>query len=123
MPAGLAMLLYGPARGPPMNVEYEEFENVRDMFAYLSAVAPPMKNTFPVNSYKGYVSSIIPLGSSADAYLMFFAKGPLEPGVYEFDISKMEYRKVDAVERADKTYFVCVAPKRNTLADAAIEKI
>lgn len=117
------MLLYGGPRRKAVKVEYEEFENVQDLFAYLAAVAPPMKNTFPVNAYKGHVSSIVPLGSSAEVYLMFFAKGSLEPGVYEFDISSMEYRKVEAVERADKTYFVCVAPKRNTLADAAIEKI
>ena len=28
-----------------MNVEYEEFDNVEDMFMYLASVAPPMKNT------------------------------------------------------------------------------
>ncbi len=117
------MLLYGGPRRKAVKVEYEEFENVQDLFAYLAAVAPPMKNTFPVNAYKGHVSSIVPLGSSAEVYLMFFAKGSLEPGVYEFDISSMEYRKVDAVERADKTYFVCVAPKRNTIADEAMAKI
>ena len=44
-----------------MNVEYEEFENIEDMFMYLASVAPPMKNTMPINSYKGYVCSFIPL--------------------------------------------------------------
>ena len=44
-----------------MNVEYEEFENIEDMFMYLAAVASPMKNTMPINSYKGYVCSFIPL--------------------------------------------------------------
>lgn len=106
-----------------MNIEYEEFDRVEDLFMYLSAAAPPMKNTLPVNSYKGYVSSIIPLGSSADVYLVFFAKGPLEPGIYEFDVSKAAYKKVDSVERADKNYFVCVTPKRNTIADEAISKL
>ena len=42
-----------------MNVEYEEFDNVEDMFMYLASVAPPMKNTMPINSYKGYILSLI----------------------------------------------------------------
>ena len=106
-----------------MNVEYEEFEDVEDLFMYLSAAAPPMKNTLPVNTYKGYVSSLVPLGSSAEVYLMFFAKGSLESGIYEFDVNKREHRKVESVERADKNYFVCLTPKRNTIADEAISKL
>ena len=35
-----------------MNTEYEEFENIEDLFMYMSAAAPPMKNTIPINSYK-----------------------------------------------------------------------
>jgi len=37
-----------------MHVEYEEFENVEEIFMYMSSVAPPMKNTMPINSYKGF---------------------------------------------------------------------
>lgn len=117
------MLLYGPAPVLRVNIEYEEFESIADLFMYLSAAAPPMKNTLPVNSYKGHVSSLIPLGSGGDVYLMFFAKGSLEPGIYEFDVNKNEYKKVGSVERADKNYFVCLTPRRNTIADEAISKL
>ena len=30
-----------------MHTEYEEFENIEDLFMYMSAAAPPMKNTLP----------------------------------------------------------------------------
>ncbi len=70
-----------------MNVEFEEFDSIEDIFLYMSAIAPPMKNYLPINSYKGYICSII------------------------------------AIERADKTYFVVMSPKRNTIADAAIKKL
>ncbi len=31
--------------------------------------------------------------------------------------------KVESIERADKVYFVSLTPKRNTIADAAIENL
>ena len=107
-----------------MHVEYEEFETVEDVFLYMSSAAPPMKNTMPVNSYKGYVMSFIPLSpATGETYLMIYAKGTLEPGIYEFDVVTKSFKKVDAVERADKNYFISLTPKRNTIADAAIEQL
>ena len=107
-----------------MHVEYEEFDSVEDVFMYMSSAAPPMKNTMPINSYKGYVMSFIPLSpATGDTYLMIYAKGDLEPGIYEFDVVTKSYKKVEAVERADKNYFISLTPKRNTIADAAIEKL
>ena len=107
-----------------MNIEYEEFDTIEDVFMYMASAAPPMKNTMPVNSYKGYVMSFIPLSSSGgDTYLMIYAQGSLEPGIYEFDVSSKSFKKVDSIERADKSYFVSLTPKRNTIADAAIEKL
>jgi len=47
-----------------MHVEYEEFNSVEDIFKYMTAAAPPMKNTLPINSYKDYVFSFIPLSPS-----------------------------------------------------------
>ena len=32
-------------------------------------------------------------------------------------------KKVESVERADKHYFISMTPKRNTIADKAIEQI
>ncbi|HUU49220.1 MAG TPA: hypothetical protein VMW55_10640 [Nitrosopumilaceae archaeon] len=107
-----------------MQIEYEEFDSIEDVFMYMSSAAPPMKNTMPINSYKGYVMSFIPLGSSSDdTYLMIYAKGTLEPGIYEFDFTSKSFKKVDSIERADKNYFVSLTPKRNTIADFAIEKL
>jgi len=107
-----------------MHIEYEEFNSIEDVFMYMSSAAPPMKNTMPVNSYKGYVMSFIPLGSSSgETYLMIYAKGTLEPGIYEFDFTSKSFKKVDSIERADKNYFVSLTPKRNTIADVAIEKL
>ena len=107
-----------------MHVEYEEFENIEDMLLYLSSVAPPMKNFMPINSYKGYICSIIPLShSDTDTYLMIYTKGTLENGILEFDVNTKSYKKVESIERSDKTYFVIMSPKRNTIADAAIEKL
>ncbi len=42
-----------------MHIEYEEFDSVEDIFMYMSSVAPPMKNTLPINYYEGYVLSFI----------------------------------------------------------------
>ena len=107
-----------------MHIEYEEFDTIEDIFLYMSSVAPPMKNTMPVNSYKGYVMTFIPLSpGTGDTYLMIYAKGSLDPGIYEFDVSSKSYKKVEAVERADKNYFISLTPKRNTIADAALENL
>ena len=107
-----------------MHIEYEEFDSVEDVFMYMSSAAPPMKNTMPVNSYKGYVMSFIPLSSTnGDTYLMIYAKGTLEHGIYEFDFTSKSFKKVNSIERADKHYFISLTPKRNTIADAAIEKL
>ena len=107
-----------------MNVEFEEFGSVEDIFQYMASIATPMKNILPINSYKGYICSIIPLShSDTDTYLMVYAKGSLENGILEFDINTKSYKKVEAIERADKTYFIIMSPKRNTIADAAIKKL
>ncbi len=104
-----------------MHIEYEEFETPEDIFMYMASVAPPMKNTMPINSYKGYVMSFIPLSpATGDTYLMIYTSGSLEPGIYEFSVSTKSYKKVTSIERADKIYFICLTPKRNTIADAAL---
>jgi hypothetical protein len=54
---------------------------------------------------------------------MVYAKATLEPGIYEFDVSTKAYRPVGSIERADKVYFVVLTPKRNTIADKALESI
>ena len=107
-----------------MNVEYEEFENIEDMLMYLTSVAPPMKNFMPINSYKGFVCSFIPLSpSGGDTYLMLYTKGELETGIHEFDITTKTIKKVEAIERADKSYFIVITPLRNTIADKAIDQM
>ena len=107
-----------------MHVEYEEFDTVEDIFMYMASAAPPMKNTMPINSYKGFVMSFIPLSpATGDTYLMIYSKGSLDPGIYEFDVTSKSYKKVEGIERADKVYFVSLTPKRNTLADTAIENL
>ncbi len=107
-----------------MHIEYEEFDTIEDFFMYMASAAPPMKNTMPVNSYKGHVMSFIPLspcnwGDIPDAY----SKGSLESGIYEFDVASKSYKKVETIERADKVYFISITPKRNTIADVAIENL
>jgi hypothetical protein len=107
-----------------MHVEYEEFESISDIFSYMTSVMPPMKNTMPINYYKGYVFAFIPLTHSNDnVYLMIYTKGNLDGRILEFDINTNTYRKVSAIERADKTYFIVLSPKRNTLADVAIKTL
>ncbi len=107
-----------------MKIEYEEFDAIEDIFMYMASAAPPMKNTMPINSYKGYVMSFIPLSpATGDTYLMIYAKGSLEPGIYEFDVALNSYKKVGSIERADKVYFISLTPKRNTIADVAIENL
>jgi len=39
------------------------------------------------------------------------------------ELETKSYKKVESIERSDKTYFVIMSPKRNTIADAAIEKL
>jgi hypothetical protein len=107
-----------------MHVEYEEFESVEDLLMYMASAAPPMKNTMPINSYKDYVMSFIPLSpATGETYLMLYAKGSLEPGIYEFDVASKSFKKVESIERADKIYFISLTPKRNTIADIAIENL
>ena len=107
-----------------MNIEFEEFDSIEDFFLYMACVATPMKNVLPINSYKGYISSIIPLNhSEKETYLMIYTKGTLENGILEFDVNTKTYKKVESIERSDKTYFIIMSPKRNTIADAAIEKL
>lgn len=107
-----------------MDIEFEEFETVEDVFLYMSAAASPMKNTMPMSTYKGYVMAFIPLNpATGGSYLMIYTKSKLAPGIYEFDASTKTYKGVTAIERTDKTYFVILAPKRNTIADAAISQL
>jgi len=107
-----------------MHVEYEEFESVEDLLMYMASAAPPMKNTMPISSYKDHVMSFIPLSpSTGETYLMLYAKGSLEPGIYEFDVASKSFKKVEGIERADKVYFISLTPKRNTIADVAIENL
>ena len=107
-----------------MHVEYEEFESVEDLLMYMASAAPPMKNTMPINSYKGYVMSFIPLSpATGETYLMLYTKGSLQPGIYEFDVASKSFKKVENIERADKIYFISLTPKRNTIADVAIENL
>ncbi|HJM13878.1 MAG TPA: hypothetical protein QF710_00450, partial [Candidatus Nitrosopelagicus sp.] len=58
-----------------------------------------------------------------DTYLMLYTKGELENGIHEFDVPSKTLKKVESVERADKHYFISMTPKRNTIADKAIEQI
>lgn len=107
-----------------MHIEYEEFNTIEDFFMYMASAAPPMKNTMPINSYKEYVMSFIPLSpATGETYLMLYAKGSLESGIYEFDVMSKSYKKVESIERADKVYFISITPKRNTIADVAIENL
>ena len=107
-----------------MNFEFEEFDSPEDIFVYMSAIAPPMKNTMPINSYKGYVFAIIPLSpTTGDSYLMIYTKGKIDGKLLEFDMNVKKYKAVEAAERADKNYFVVLTPKRNTIADAAIREL
>ena len=61
--------------------------------------------------------------SGGDTYLMLYTKGELETGIHEFDITTKTLRKVEAIERADKSYFIVMTPIRNTIADKAIEQM
>ena len=107
-----------------MNFEFEEFDSPEDIFVYMSTIAPPMKNMLPINSYKGYVFSIIPLSpTSGNSYLMVYTKGKLNGKLLEFDMNLRKFRIVETAERTDKNYFVVLTPKKNTIADAAIKEL
>ncbi|HET6726762.1 MAG TPA: hypothetical protein VFH19_01915 [Nitrososphaeraceae archaeon] len=83
-----------------------------------------MKQVLPASSYKGYVFSILPLTPvSGDILMMIYARGSMEPGLIEFDISTKKYKTVTSIERADKNYFVILKPKIATIADSAIKEI
>ncbi|HEX9677994.1 hypothetical protein [Nitrososphaera sp.] len=105
-----------------MKFEYEEFNTVEDVFLYLVSVAPYGKQVMPVSSYKGYIFSLIPLSPLTGEFLMMvYAKGKLEQGLVDFDVSTKKFRTVQAVERADRNYFIVLTPKSATLADEAIK--
>jgi len=107
-----------------MNFEFEEFDSPEDIFVYMSTMAPPMKNVLPINSYKGYIFSIIPLNlTSGNSYLMVYTKGKLNGNLLEFDMNLKKFRIVETAERTDKNYFVVLTPKKNTIADAAIKEL
>ncbi len=107
-----------------MHFEFEEFESLEDIFVYMATMAPPMKNMLPINSYKGYVFSMIPLNpTTGDTYLVIYTKGELDGKMLEFDMNLKKFKAVDAAERADKIYFVVLTPKRNTIADAALKEL
>ena len=104
-----------------MDFEFEEFDSPEDIFIAMSTMAPPMKNVLPINSYKGYIFSIIPLTpSSGNSYLMIYSKGKLDGKLLEFDMNLKKFKSVESAERSDKIYFVVLTPKSNTIADAAI---
>lgn len=107
-----------------MKFEYEEFATVEEVLVYLVTVTPLMKSVLTVNVYKGYTFALLPLAPlSGDQILMVYTKITIEPGLVEFDISTQKYKKVSAVERADRNYFIVTSPKRNTLADQAIKEL
>lgn len=107
-----------------MKFEFEEFATVEDVFLYLVSVAPYMKQVLPISSYKGYIFSIVPLTPlSGEILMMIYTKGKLEPGLVEFDISTKKFKPVTAVERADRNYFIVLAPKIATLADEALRAL
>lgn len=107
-----------------MQFDYEEFQSVEEVMAYLVTIAPLMKQIMTLHTYKGYTFALLPLSPlSGDHILMVYARKEVEQGLLEFDISTMKYRKVSAVERADKNYFIVTTPKVNTLADKAIENL
>ncbi len=107
-----------------MQFDYEEFQSVEEVMAYLVTIAPLMKQIMTLHTYKGYTFALLPFSPlSGDHILMVYAKKEIDQGLLEFDISTMKYRKVNAVERADKNYFIVTTPKVNTLADKAIENL
>jgi len=114
-------LLYKTSEIQLMDFEFEEFDSPEDIFLAMSTMAPPMKNVLPINSYKGYIFSLIPLTpTSGNSYLMIYSKGTLDGKLLEFDMNLKKFKSVEAAERSDKIYFVVLTPKSNTIADSAI---
>jgi hypothetical protein len=104
--------------------EFEQFSTIEDVFVYLVAVAPYMKQVLPVSSYKGYVFSLVPLTPlSGDVFVMVYTKGSIDAGMVEFDISTKKYKPVTAIERADKNYFIILIPKKTSVSDSAISQL
>jgi hypothetical protein len=107
-----------------MKFEYEEFATVEDVFLYMVSVAPYMKQVLPISSYKGYIFSIVPLTPlTGEILMMIYTKGKIEPGLVEFDVSTKKFKPVNAVERADRNYFIVLTPNVATLADEAIANL
>jgi hypothetical protein len=107
-----------------MTFEYEEFATVEDVFLYMVSVAPYMKQVLPISSYKGYIFSIVPLTPlTGEILMMIYTKGKIEPGLVEFDVSTKKFKPVNAVERADRNYFIVLTPNVATLADEAIANL
>ena len=109
-----------------MRIEFEEYSTIEDIFLYLIAVeyTPEVKHLLPVSLYKGYVFSIVPLSPlSGEVLMMVYAKGKIDTGIVEFDISTNKYKSVTAFERTDKYYFIITAPKSSSIADSAIAEL
>ena len=106
-----------------MKFEFEEHSAIEDIILYLIAVehTPEVKQ---MNSYKGYVFSIVPLSPlSGEVLTMIYTKGSIDGRIIEFDISTKKYKSVTAFERADKYYFIITAPKSSSISDSAIAKL
>jgi hypothetical protein len=105
--------------------EFEEYSTIQDIFLYLIAVeyTPDVKHLLPVSLYKGYVFSIAPSPLSGEVLTMVYAKGKIDAGIVEFDISTKKYKPVTAFERTDKYYFIITAPKSSSISDSAIAKL
>jgi hypothetical protein len=106
--------------------EFEEHSAIEDIFLYLIAVeyTPEVKQILPVNSYKGYVFSIVPLSPlSVEVLTMVYTKGSIDGRIVEFDISTKNYKSVTALERTDKYYFIIMTPKNSSILDSAIAKL
>jgi hypothetical protein len=106
--------------------EFEEHSAIEDIFLYLIATeyTPEVKQILPVNSYKGYVFSIVPLSPlSGEVLAMAYTKGSIDGRMVEFDISTKKYKSVTALERTDKYYFIITAPKSSSISDSAITEL
>jgi hypothetical protein len=104
--------------------EFEEFSTIEDVFLYLVAIAPYMKQILPVSSYRGYVFSFVPLTPlSGDVVIMVYAKGSIDPGMVELDISTKKYNLVTGIERADKNYFIILIRKSRSISDSVIAQL
>jgi hypothetical protein len=107
-----------------MKFEFEQFSTIEDVFLYLVAAAPYMKQVLPISSYRGYVFSLVPLTPlSGDVVTMVYTKGSIDAGIVEFDISTKKYKPVTGVERSDKNYFIILIPKSTSISDSAIAQL